>query len=83
MIPIKDVNPKTLVEETVKQIIEDKRKTAAGLIKKLFYRVEQLQKDINDISIQKDLKEKKLEGALQKIEKIKTGDWSILREDDK
>jgi seryl-tRNA synthetase len=81
MKAIKGVDLKELVEETASHVIESKKKSAVGLIKNLFFKVEGLNKDIDGLKKQLTAKEQSLEKTLNRINKLKAGDWSVLKEE--
>lgn len=80
MEKIENVDLGSLVTEASTELMTDKRKSAASIIKIHLQRVEQLAIDIRHA--EKDIKKKKekLEKAQAKINKIKEGDWSLLAE---
>ena len=80
MEKIENVDLGNLVTEASNEIIDARRKQAAGIIKQQLQRIEQLVTDISNA--EKELKKKrdKLTKAQEKIDKIKAGDWSLLAE---
>lgn len=82
MKEIEDVNLKELVENVSQDLLTERRKQAAGIIKQQLQKIEQLVKDISNT--EKDLKKKKekLTKAQDKIDKVKGGNWQILSEID-
>lgn len=81
MEPIKNVNLFDLVKETSEQMIQERRKQAANLIKKELQRAEQLARDIKNLEKELNSKKSKLSTAQMRIDKIREGDWSLLIED--
>jgi hypothetical protein len=67
-----------LVALVSESLFEEKRKEKISLIRVLFLKAEQLQKDIKELDVSKTKKEKSLSDVLEKIEKVKKGDWSVL-----
>lgn len=77
---IENIELGQLVSEVSASVLEEKKKSAAGFIKALFYKIEELDKEIKEIDKQKSKKTKSLEETLEKINKLKSGDWSVLQE---
>lgn len=75
---IDEVDLEALVKDASSDLILQRRKEALTLIQKLMCRIEGLAKEKK----QADTKVKELEGkitaAQEKLNKIKSGDWSIL-----
>lgn len=57
------------------------RRRATGLIKAILIRAEQLATDIRQLEQQTKKKQEQLGKALATIEKLKGGDWSVLKDD--
>ena len=80
MEKIDGVNLSDLVEESSTELVAEKRRKVAGMIKQQLQRVEQLSVDVKELEKQLKGKKEKLEKALAKIKKVKEGDWSVLME---
>ena len=75
---VEDLDLGQLVEEVSSDMVQERTRQAAGLIKKQLQRMEQLSKDI--VAAKKELKSKqdKLVKAQDTIDKIRSGDWKVL-----
>ena len=73
-----NVDLSQLVEESSEELIADKRKRAASIIKAHLQRIEGLALDVRNAERELNKKKEKLEKAQQKLNKIKEGDWSLL-----
>lgn len=80
MEKIEGVDLAALVTESSSDLVSEKRTKAAGLVKQLLQRMEQLATDVKNLEKQLRGKKEKLQKAQDKIEKIKGGDWSVLAE---
>lgn len=80
MEKIDGVNLEDLVEESSADLIAEKRRSVAGLIKQQLQRMEQLATDVKNLEKQLKGKREKLTKTQEKMEKIKSGDWSVLAE---
>lgn len=80
MEKIENVDLSELVEESSTELVAEKRRKVAGMIKQQLQRVEQLSVDVKELEKQLRGKKEKLGKALEKIKKIKEGDWSVLTE---
>lgn len=88
MQPIKDETGKpidlsVIVENVARELIEEKKRESSNLIKNLF-------KKVDDITYQVKTKKRELEKlqmtlsiTLEKIERLRKGDWSVLVENTK
>ena len=80
MEKLENVDLSALVEDSSKELMDEKRKQAAGLIKVQLQRIEQLSLDVRNAERTLKKKQEALAKAQQKIDKIKAGDWSLLAE---
>jgi len=80
MEKLENVDLSALVEDSSKELMDEKRKQAAGLIKVQLQRIEQLSLDVRNAERTLKKKQEALVKAQQKIDKIKAGDWSLLAE---
>jgi hypothetical protein len=80
MEKIENIDLNNLVQEVSEQLLDDRRKMAAGIIKKELQKIEQLIIDIKKAEREVKSKQEKLKKAQEKIDKIKSGDWSCLNE---
>ncbi len=80
MEKIDGVDLSELVEESSTELVTEKRRKVAGMIKQQLQRVEQLSIDVKELEKQLRGKKEKLDKALAKIKKVKEGDWSVLVE---
>ncbi len=80
MEKIEGVNLEELVEESSADLVEEKKKSVAGLIKQQLQRMERLATEIKNLEKEINGKRDKLKKIQEKIEKIKNGDWSVLTE---
>lgn len=80
MEKIENVDLGSLVTEASVELIADKRKKAAGLIKKHLEKTDQLASDVRKAEKELKSKQEKLTKAQATIAKIKAGDWSLLAE---
>ena len=80
MEKIENVNLSELVEESSKELVADRRKQAASIVKKHLQRAEQLAVDVRQAEKSLNKKKEMLKKAQEKINKIKEGDWSLLAE---
>lgn len=67
-----------LVTEATSELLAERRKKAAGLIKNHLQRVEGLALDVRKKENELKKLREKLTKAQAKIDKIKAGDWSVL-----
>lgn len=75
---IDGVDLATLVEESSRELIADKRRQAANLIKQHLQRIEGLAQEVRRSENVLKKAQEKLKKAQDKINKIKGGDWSLL-----
>lgn len=80
MEKIDGVNLEDLVKESSADLVAEKRRSIAGLIKQQLQRMEQLATDVQNLEKQLKGKREKLKKTQEKIEKIRGGDWSVLAE---
>lgn len=78
MKPIEGVNLVDLVENTSVELLNDRRKQAASIIKQQLQRMEQLTIDVRNLEKELKKKQEKLVKAKAKMDKIKAGDWSLI-----
>jgi hypothetical protein len=85
MDPILDENDKPielgdLVKEASQQLLRERRVEASGLIKNLLVKSEQVTKDLKTKRLEVAKLEETLAYTLGKINRLKDGDWSVLKE---
>lgn len=83
MKPIEGVNLDDLINEVSKATLEERRVGAAGLIKQLLTRHEQLIEERKKAANELKKIEERIEKSTFRIEKLKQGDWSVLAEEPK
>lgn len=83
MKEIDGVNLEDLVKEVSKNIVSDRRESAAGLIKKQLQKMEGLAIDVSGLEKQLKKKKEALAKAQEKVTKIREGNWQVLAELDK
>lgn len=74
----KELNAKELVELVSEELFETKKKEKKSQIRDMFLKQEQLTKEVQQLNKELEKKNKSLNEVVQKIEKLKTGDWSVL-----
>ena len=82
MEPIKDVDLKELVSSSSDMVIEEKKKQAKNAIKKLFYQQAGLVADLKSMQKQVNKKQESLIKIQARIDKLRSGDWSVLTVDE-
>jgi len=80
MKPIENVIPSELLAEAATILIDEQKHAAVSQIKDTLKRIAQLSNDIKTMQQALDKKAKELEGANGRLEKFKSGDWSVLQE---
>lgn len=80
MEKIDGLDLEAIISTVSTQILDDKTKSVAGIIKAMILKAEQLSKDISNLDKEKIRKEKSLQDTLDAIDKAKSGDWSVLKE---
>ena len=69
-----------LVTEVSTDLVNERRKQAAGVIKKQLQKLEQLNIDVKNAEKELKKKTESLAKAQNKVDRIKSGDWSVLNE---
>lgn len=77
---IKGVDLTALVSEVSDNIVEEKKKSAKGMIRELFYKYEGIEKEIRDLTKQLEAKKTQRDKINDRVERLRNGDWSILSE---
>lgn len=77
---IEGVNLADLVDSVSTDLVNERRKQASGVIKQQLQRMEQLNIDIKNAEKELKKKSEKLAKAQTKMDRIKSGDWSVLNE---
>ena len=67
-----------LVAEAANELLQERRSCAKGQIKKELQRIEGLASDIKKTEKELEKLRKKFNTAQEKIDKLKSGDWSVL-----
>lgn len=80
MDAVENVDLAQLTADVATQLIDEKRRSIAGLVKQMLQRAEQLAADIKKLEKEAQGKRGQLAQALAKIEKLRVGDWSVLEE---
>lgn len=78
--PIEGVNLKDVVEEAATELLVERRHQATSLIKNFLMKVEGVTTEIKQLESQLVGKKETLTKTLDKIERLKKGDWSLLSE---
>ncbi len=78
--PIEDTNLEDLVKEASGELLLERRHAATTLIKNFLMKVEGLTSEIKNLKNQLSKKEESLAKTLEKIKRLKAGDWSLLAE---
>jgi hypothetical protein len=81
MEPIKGIDLGELVNISSEQLLHDYRVEIGGKIKKLLVKCEVLPRDIKKLETELEKVRKSYKEALDKVEKLKAGDWSVLNEE--
>ncbi len=80
MEKIEGVDLTQLVVESAEELVAEKRKRVGGAIKSLLLAAEQMQMEIRRGKQELQKKEEKLTKTLEKVAKLKAGDWSVLQD---
>lgn len=85
MQPIKDEtgNPielNEIVVQAAKEVFEEKKRESANLIKSFFKKAEELTYQAKTKKRELEKIEQNLTNTLQKIERLRKGDWTVLAE---
>ena len=78
--PIEGVNLADLVSEASIALIKDRRELATTAIKNYFHKLDGLTAEIKSLKNQLSKKEESQARVLEKIKKLKEGDWSVLKD---
>ena len=78
MDPIEGINLNELVKNASLSILRERSDALSHDIKKIFCKADQLSVDIKKLTSELNKKEKALDETLNKIKKLKEGDWSVL-----
>ncbi len=80
MKPIENTTPEELLKEAAAQLINEQKHFAISQIKDTLKRISQLSNDIKMMQQSLDKKQKELDGANGRLEKLRSGDWSVLQD---
>ncbi len=80
MKAIENTTPEELLQEAAIQLINEQKHAAVAQIKDTLRRVAQLSNDIKTMQQAVDKKQKELDGANGRLEKLRAGDWSVLQD---
>lgn len=80
MKPIDSTTPEDLLREAAAQLISEQKHAAISQIKDTLRRVAQLSNDIKMTEQAVEKKRKELDGANGRLEKLRSGDWSVLQD---
>lgn len=80
MKPIDNTSPEDLLREAAAQLISEQKHAAVAQIKDTLRRVAQLSNDIRMTEQAVEKKKKELDGANGRLEKLRSGDWSVLQD---
>ena len=80
MNPVENVNLQSVVGAAATELLDEKRRGVAGIVKQILQRSEQLAGDVKGLESQLAKKRGQLEQSLAKVEKLRAGDWSVLQE---
>lgn len=80
MKPIENTTPEELLSEAARQLINEQKHAAVTQIKEALKRVAQLSNDIATMTSSLEKKQKELDGANGRLDKLRNGDWSVLQE---
>jgi uncharacterized protein YlxW (UPF0749 family) len=81
MKAIEGLNLKDLVTSVSEKMLDDRRKTAEGIIRKLLERQEQLSNDIKKLEKELNKKNESLDKGSETIEKIRMGNWDLINDE--
>lgn len=80
MKAIENTTPEELLKEAATQLINEQKHAAVAQIKDTLKRVAQLSNDIKTMQQAVEKKQKELDGANGRLEKLRAGDWSVLQD---
>lgn len=80
MKAIENTTPEDLLREAAAQLISEQKHAAVAQIKDTLRRVAQLSNDIRMTEQAVEKKRKELDGANGRLEKLRSGDWSVLQD---
>ena len=80
MKPIENTTPGELLSEAATQLINEQKHAAVSQIKDALRRVAQLSNDIRTMQQSIEKKQRELDGANGRLEKLRSGDWSVLQD---
>ena len=78
--PIEGVKLEDIVTEAATELLVERKRQATSLIKNFLMKVEGVTTEIKQLKRQLESKEETLTKTLDKIERLKKGDWSLLNE---
>lgn len=80
MKAIENTTPEELLKEAATQLINEQKHAAVNQIKDTLKRIAQLSNDIKTMRQAVEKKQKELEGANGRLDKLRAGDWSVLQD---
>jgi len=83
MNPIEDINLNEIVINAANKLLDERREKLSHQVKSIFARIDALHQEIRKHENELNKKRGQLTEALNKIKKLKDGDWSALKEEDK
>lgn len=78
--PIEDTKLEDLVKVASLQLLDERRHEATNLIKNFFQKLEGLSLEVKKLKSELSKKEESLEKTMDKVARLRKGDWSVLAE---
>lgn len=75
-----DIDLGELLQGATKEILAARKTELSTKINKLFFRADSLAREVRDHEVAGKKSQAKLDNTLAKIDRLKSGDWSVVKE---